>query len=97
MVQAARNRAEIVGEITGIDETPDATGLTKLMVQVEHVNALPGFANMFAWAKGKVLPVLVPNDRTMTLSLRPGRTLKCVVAKVGPNRNYADPDSLSVG
>jgi hypothetical protein len=96
VVQAALNRAEIVGRIEAVDDAAHAPGFAQLLLRVDEVTAAPGFANAFAWAKGQILPVLVPQDRTAALSLKPGLTLRCLVEKAGPRRNYAHSGSLTI-
>ena len=93
-VQAVQNWADIRGRIVSIAPHHELSEYLTAQIDVSDVALVPGFANMFEWAKGRQIEVNIPAARGRELSLAVGDSIACRVRKSGPTSSFVDPGSL---
>lgn len=97
MVQARKNWSQITGRIVSVDNGGAPPGFVNLQLSIDDVNDRAGFPNMLEGSRGSTIDVTAPADRIQELALKPGDYLSANLRVVGPNRTFADPDSIARG
>jgi hypothetical protein len=94
MVQAKPNWSKIRGRIVEAVPHPELTDYVLARVDVQSVEAVPGFANMFESAAGQSLSVSIPRDKLQDIGSATDRPISAKIRLAHPGAVFVDAESV---
>jgi antitoxin component of MazEF toxin-antitoxin module len=83
-VQVVENRSEVTGTVRRLVLHKTLAGQLLVTLAVETVESVDGYANLFAWAKGVSIDVVVPAADVEALRIASGQKVTWVVKRTTP-------------
>jgi hypothetical protein len=95
MVQVVENRSQVRGRVVGIAPHPTLGGYVTIDLALSHVEAVPGYANMFGDQVGSVVRVNVPTDEVLSNALAGGDVISARIRRAGPQAVFAEAGTVA--
>ena len=94
-VQVVENWADIIGDVLAVEDE-QAGDFVPIQVKVLDTKPVPGYPNLFEWAKGQTVSLQVPVARYREIGLTPGTEISCRARLSAPNRGFIDPANCRI-